>query len=117
VKVVIEEGPPGGDSRLPSMSKVIPVRAVIERLQIKNGQVLYAWVRKPNRPTLWFPDIEATLENLPSRPGLTEGPVVLAARGTMQRSGSLRVSITADPFVTPLNFAGEAAVTNFDPRS
>lgn len=114
VKVVLEQPKPGGTGRLPTMEEIIPVKAVVERVQVKNSEVLYAWVREPNRPTLWFHDIEATLENVPSRPGLTEGPAVLAARGTVQRSGTMTVQATVEPFATPVEFAVDTAIDHFD---
>jgi Domain of Unknown Function (DUF748) len=115
VKVVIEQPPSGGGlGRLPTMEDIIPVKAVVERVQIKNSEALYAWVREPNRPTLWFHQIEATLENVPSRPGLTERPMVLAARGTVQRSGTMLVQATIEPFATPVEFVVETAIDHFD---
>jgi hypothetical protein len=114
VKVVIEQPKPGGDGRLPSIAEIVPVKAVVERIEVKRSEVLYAWVREPNRPTLWFHDIEATLQNVPSRLGLTEGPTVLDARGTVQRSGTLRVQANIEPFATPVQYALEATVDHFD---
>ena len=114
VKVVIEQPKPGGDNRLPSIEELIPVKAVVERIELKRSEVLYAWVREPNRPTLWFHDIEATLQNVPSRLGLTEGPMVLDARGTVQRSGTMRVQAKIEPFATPVEYALEATVDHFD---
>ncbi|RPH67664.1 MAG: DUF748 domain-containing protein [Myxococcaceae bacterium] len=114
VKMVIEQPKPGSTMRLPSLSDLVPVAAVVERLQLTKGEVLYAWVREENQPTLWFQEIEATLENLGSRPGLTEGPLVLAARGQFARQGMMRVTVTAEPYATPLVFAGEAVAENLD---
>ena len=108
VKLVLEQPKPGGKLRLPSLSELVPVAAVLERLQLTNAEVLYAWVREQNQPTLWFHEIEATLENLGSRPGLTEGPLVLVARGQFVRKGTMPVTVTAEPYATPLVFAGEA---------
>jgi len=114
VKMVLEQPKPGGKLRLPSLSDLVPVAAVLERLQLTKGEALYAWVREQNQPILWFHDIEATLENLGSRPGLTEGPLVLNARGQFVRQGTMRVSVTAEPFATPLVFAGEAVAEDVD---
>ena len=114
VKVVIEQPKPGGNAHLPSIEELIPVKAVVERIAVRRSEVLYAWVREPNRPTLWFHDIEATLQNVPSRLGLTSGPAVLAARGTVQRSGTMRVEASIEPFATPVEYALEATVDHFD---
>lgn len=114
VKLVLEQPKPGGKLRLPALSELVPVAAVLERLQLTKAEVLYAWVREQNQPTLWFHEIEATLENLGSRPGLTEGPLVLVARGQFARKGTMRVTVTAEPHATPLVFAGEAVAENLD---
>lgn len=114
VKMVIEQPKPGSKLHLPSPSDLVPVAAVLQRLRLTKGEVLYAWVREENQPTLWLHEIEATLENLGSRPGLTEGPVVLNARGQFVRQGTMRVSVTAEPYATPLAFTGEAVAENLD---
>src|SRR5262249_52883059 len=46
VKAVLEEPKPGPDTPLPTLTELIPVRAVIERMQLRDSEVLYAWVRK-----------------------------------------------------------------------
>ncbi len=114
VKVVLEQPAPGRALRVPEVGKSIPVEAVLDRLQVKNGEVLYVWVHQKYRPTLWFHDIEATLENLGSRPNLTSGPMVLAATGIVQRQGRMSVVVRADPFALAPSFAGGAQLENFD---
>ena len=64
---------------------------------------------------LWAHGIEATLENLGSRPGLVEGPMVLAARGKIARKGTVWFAVTADPLAERLTFAGSAGAQDFDP--
>jgi hypothetical protein len=114
VKVVLEQPAPGGALRLPELSKLIPVEIVLDRLQAKDGEVLYLWVHQKYRPTLWFHAIEATLENLGSRPNLTSGPMILAASGIVQRKGRMSVVVQADPFATAPSFAGRAQLQGFD---
>jgi len=115
VKLVLEEPKPGPDTPLPPLSRLIPVPAIVERAQIKNSEVLYAWVRKEGWPTLWVNNIEGTLENLASRPGLVDGPLVLAARGRLERRGKLSLTVTALPWAKRLTLAGSAGVEDFDP--
>ena len=115
VKVVLEEPKPGPESRLPPLSELVPVPAVLERFQLRRAEVLYTWVRKEGWPTLWAHDVEATLENLASRPGLVTGPVVVAARGTLEKQGKLWLAVTADPWADRLTFSGTAGVDGFDP--
>jgi hypothetical protein len=115
VKVVLEQPEPGGSIRLPSTSELVPVSAVAERIQITNGEVLYAWVHEPGWPMLWFHQLDATLENVASRPGLVRGPMTLIASATAQQSGRMWVAMTADEFNTPFSFSGEAGLDGFDP--
>jgi hypothetical protein len=115
VKAVLEEPEPGPDTPLPSLSELVPVRAVLERLQLRDSEVLYAWVRKEGWPTVWGHGIEATLENLGSRPGLVERPMVLAARGRIDRKGTVWFAVSAEPWAERLTFAGNAGARDFDP--
>ena len=64
---------------------------------------------------LWGHDIEATLENLGSRPGLVDRPMVVAARGRIARKGTVWFAITADAWAERLTFAGSAGAQDFDP--
>ena len=115
VKAVLEEPKPGPDTPMPSLRELVPVKAVIERLQLRDSEVLYAWVRKEGWPMIWSHHIEATLENLGSRPGLIEGPLVIAARGRIQSKGTVWFTVTADPWAERLTFAGSADAEGFDP--
>jgi hypothetical protein len=115
VKVVLEEPKPGPDTPLPTLEELIPVRAVLERLQLRDSEVLYAWVHKEGWPMVWAHRIEATLENLGSRPGLVEGPMVIAARGLIGGKGTVWFTVTADPWAERLTFAGNAGAEGFDP--
>jgi hypothetical protein len=64
-----------------------------------------------------FQGIEATVDNLASRPELTRGePTVLAARGTLQRSGRVSLFATADPLAKRLTFAGQGRVQGLQLR-
>ncbi len=115
VKLVLEEPKPGPDTPLPSLSELVPVRAVVERAQLRDAEVLYAWVRKEGWPMIWSHGIEATLGNLGSRPGLVDGPVVVAARGHIARKGTVWFTVSADPWAERLTFAGSAGAKDFDP--
>jgi Domain of Unknown Function (DUF748) len=63
---------------------------------------------------MWFHDIEATLENVGSRPELASGPMTLAATGMVQRSGRMSVAVQADTYAKPLSFRGTASLDDFD---
>jgi len=115
VKAVLEEPKPGPDTPMPSLTELVPVKAILERLQLRDSEVLYAWVREQGWPMLWSHHIEATLENLGSRPGLVEGPLVIAARGRIQAKGTVWFTVTADPWAERLTFEGNAGAEGFDP--
>jgi len=115
VKAVLEEPEPGPDTPLPSLGELIPVPVVIERAQLRDSQVLYAWVRKQGWPMVWAHGIEATLENLASRSELQQGPMVVAARGLIGGKGTVWFTVTADLWAEHLTFAGSAGAEGFDP--
>ncbi|GAO04046.1 DUF748 domain-containing protein [Anaeromyxobacter sp. PSR-1] len=84
----------------------------IDRAEVKDGELLWVDGREPEKPRLWFHGIEATLENFATRAALARRePTVLAARATLQRSGTVSVFATADPLAKQLTFAGQGAVT------
>ncbi len=114
-KLVLHQPPEGSQIRLPPIEEVVPFPGILKRGQIDGSEVLYVWVREKNQPSVWFHDIVATLENVGSRPDLVEGLMVLSANGRVQRSGTMTVQVTADPYATPLSFAGKASVSRFDP--
>ena len=115
VKAVLEEPKPGPDTPLPSLTELVPVKAVVEHLQLRDSEILYAWVRKEGWPMLWAHHIEATLENLGARPGLAEGPMVIAARGRIGGKGTVWFTVTGNPWAERLTFAGSAGAAGFDP--
>jgi hypothetical protein len=81
---------------------------LVDRAQAKDGEILFIDAREPERPRLRFHGIEATLENFATRAALSRGePTVLAARGTLQRSGRVSIFASADPLAKELTFAGQ----------
>lgn len=82
---------------------------LVNRAQVRDGEILFVDASEPERPRLGVHAIELTLENFASRPALSKGePTVLAARGVLQRSGKVSVFATADPLAKALTFAGQA---------
>ena len=114
VKVVLEQPTPGTAGRLPDLSPLIPVGVVLDRLEARKGEVLYVWVHQTGRPSMWFHDIEATLENVASRPQLQAGELALAATGIVQGRGRMSVVVRAQPYAMPLSFRGDASLDDFD---
>lgn len=97
----------------PQLGKVLAELTpfLLDRVQIRAGEVLWIDAREPSAPRLWFHGIEATVENFATRPALARGePTVLAARGTVQRTGKVSFFATADPLAKKLTFAGQGRV-------
>ena len=114
VKIVLEQPPPGPERPLPPLAKIFPVPVVVDRAQLRRAEVVYAWVQEKGRPTVWANDIEATVENFASRPGLVEGPLVIAARGKLGK-GTVWFTVSAEPFAERLTFTASAGTDGFDP--
>jgi hypothetical protein len=83
----------------------------VDRIELKQAEVAFADDTSPGSPTIWLHDVDATLENIATRVGLTHGePTTLAASGTLQKTGQVSVFVTADPLAKSLGFSGRAAV-------
>jgi len=81
------------------------------RIEIFAGQILVAVPQGHERPRLWVHDLDVAGQNLATRPTQAKGrPASVSARGVVGQSGALRVFVTADPFASPLAFAGEASL-------
>ena len=106
-----------GVSEAPELGKKLqalqPFR--LDRFEIKDGEVLWIDAQVPERPRLWLHGIGATIENFATRAALARGePSVLAASGTLQRSGQVSVFASADPLAKGLTFAGQARLEGLE---
>jgi hypothetical protein len=82
---------------------------LLDRLQVREGEVRWIDAREPERPQLGLHGLEGTIENFATRPALAKGePTVLAARATLQRTGRVSLFATLDPLAKKLTFAGQA---------
>lgn len=91
------------------VQRMLPLR--VDRVQVKNGEVVWIDEREPEQPVLRLAGVAATLENFATRPALARSePTVLAMRGTVQGSGRMQAFATADPLAKSLTFAGQASV-------
>lgn len=89
--------------------RFLPLR--IDRVQVKDGEVVWIEAREPEKPVLRLHGLEATLENFATRAALArKEPTVLAATGTLQKTGHVQVFVTADPLAKQLTFAGQSTV-------
>jgi Domain of Unknown Function (DUF748) len=87
----------------------------VDHIDILDGQVAFVDVSRPERPELWLHDLQLSVENLTTRVHLGDGrPVLLTASGTLARSGSVSIFITAEPFEKGLSFSGRLAVVGLE---
>jgi hypothetical protein len=83
----------------------------VDRIEIHGGELVFVDLSKPAKPELWLSDLEVSVENVASRPGLAEWrPVLLTASAKVQHSGDLALFVTVDPWSDKLNFSGRASV-------
>jgi hypothetical protein len=86
---------------------------LIDRAQVKDGEIVVVDASAPKAPVIRIHGIELTLENFATRPALTRGePTVLAARGTLQKTGRISIFATADPLAKRVTFAGQGRLEN-----
>ncbi len=89
------------------LQQITPFR--LDRVEVRDGELLWIDAHAPERPKLWLHGIEATLENFATRAAMARGePSVLAASATLQRSGKVSIFASADPLAKGLTFAGQA---------
>jgi len=89
----------------------------LDRLEIFSGELLVRLPQGDEHPRLWIHHLDVTAQNLASKPSEAHGrPATLSARGRVARSGELRLFVSADPFASPLAFAGEASLQGLRAR-
>jgi hypothetical protein len=116
-----ENGPPSkaakekAQEKKPSFSLPDALRKMapfdVDRIEIKNGELVFVDLSKPARPELWLSNLEVAVENVASRAGMARGrPVLLTASAKVQHSGDMALFVTADPWSDTLNFSGRASI-------
>jgi Domain of Unknown Function (DUF748) len=108
------------------MTKILPGQ--LHRLQLRESEVTYVFHNnksvegqekqasegRSTVPKLWIHELEATVENLATRPELAEGATTFAAAALLNNSGSISLFATADPFAKVLTFAGQFSLQNMN---
>jgi hypothetical protein len=98
-----------------ALRKMAPID--IDRIEIHGGELVFVDMSKPAKPEIWLSDLEVSIENVASRPGMAEGrPLLLTARAKVQRSGDLVLFVTADPWSEDLNFSGRVSLEGLATR-
>lgn len=100
----------------------------LHRLQLRSSELTYIFRNEKDEkgkeqqaaegrstiPKLWIHDIEATIENLATRPEYAEGATTFAMTATLNKSGKTTLFATADPLARGITFAGQMAIEGFD---
>ena len=85
--------------------------AQINRIEIRDGELLYRDLTAPRDPEIWVHDLELAVENIATRPDLTGGrPVTVSGSAKLGRSGDVTLFVSANPFARKLEFAGKVSV-------
>jgi hypothetical protein len=99
-----------GKPKAPDLSEQLQkVTALkVDRIEIRGGELLFREGPGANQPQLWLHHLELVAQNLTTRPKLANGrPATVTAHGVIGRSGDLDLFVSADPFASPLSFAGQ----------
>ena len=97
------EAPPDLSTQL---RRVTPLK--VARVEMRAGsELLFRDLTAPRHPELWLHHLDLAAENLPTREEMAgRRPTTLSASGVVGRSGALTLFVSADPFASPLAFAG-----------
>lgn len=111
-KIIItpKKGPSATTPKAPDLSEQLQkVTALkVDRIEILGGEILFRQGPGPHEAQLWVHHLELVAQNLATRPGLANGrPASVSAHGVLGRSGDLDLFVSADPFASPLSFAGQ----------
>lgn len=121
-----------GTATIPDLSGIITRLAPgqLHRVQVRHSELTYVFRNEKDEkgkeqqaaegrstvPKLWIHDVEATIENLATRPEFVEGATTFAMTGTLNKSGKMTLFATADPLAKGITFAGQMAIKGFDLR-
>lgn len=91
------------------LEKQAPVK--VARIEVVDGELTFAAGEGKGNPTIWLHDFEIVAQNLASRKDLGEGrPATVMARGKLQRTATVDMFVTLDPWNKGLNFSGRASM-------
>jgi len=115
---------------VPDLSRIFKriTPGMLHRVQLRSSELTYVFRNEKDpegkaqqaaegrstTPKLWIHDVEATIENLATRPELAEGATTFAMTAVMNKSGKTTLFATADPLAEGITFAGQMAVQGFD---
>jgi len=119
-----------GTATIPDLSKIVTqlAPAQLHRVQVRSSEFTYIFRNEKDEkgkeqqaaegrstiPKLWIHDVEATIENLATRPEYAEGATTFAMTAVLNKSGKTTLFATADPLAKGITFAGQMAIEGFD---
>jgi hypothetical protein len=110
VKEQVEKRKPESASEVPAkLGELMPAR--VERIEVRRGSFSFRDVDSKKQPGIALSRIEMAVENLATRPELTEGrPATVSLSAVLGKSGDLSGFVSADLFAKQLNIAGNMAL-------
>jgi hypothetical protein len=115
---------------VPDLSRIFKriTPGMLHRVQLRSSELTYIFRNEKDVegkqqqaaegrstvPKLWIHDVEATIENLATRPELAEGATTFAMTAVLNKSGKTTLFATADPLAKGITFAGQMAIKGFD---
>jgi hypothetical protein len=104
-----KEAAPKAKTKAPDLSEQLQnvTTLKVSRIEIVRGELLFRDLTAERHPELWVHKIELAAENLPTREKLAGArPTTISASGVVGHSGQMTLFVSADPFASPLAFAG-----------
>jgi hypothetical protein len=110
VKEQVEKRKPESASDVPAkLGAMMPAR--VERIEVRRGSFSFRDADSKKQPGIALSRIEMAVENLATRPELTEGrPATASLSAVLGKSGDLSGFVSADLFAKQLNIAGNMAL-------
>jgi hypothetical protein len=93
-----------------ALEKVVGMK--VDRVEIFDGELLFREAGGGAHPEeLWIHRLELAAQNLATRPSLAGGrPATVAGHAVVGHTGELTLFVSADPFASPLSFAGQVSL-------
>ncbi len=93
-----------------SLEKIVGMK--VDRVEIFDGELLFREAGGGGHPEeLWIHRLELAAQNLATRASLAGGrPATVAGHAVVGHTGELTLFVSADPFASPLSFAGQISL-------
>lgn len=109
----VSKGSPKAPDLTDQLQKITALK--VSRIEVLGGEVLFRESAGAHQQELWVHRLELVVQNLATRSALSNGrPTTVTGHGTVGRSGELNLFVSADPFASPLSFAGQMSVQHLE---